>query len=97
MAGRGRSEGGGGFAAVGVDPATGARSPTSTARFYALCRCADASGQLGQQNHEAQVLAKDQSFTELVGSVAEPVTGSYAQPELGEIRYLALPATNSKT
>ena len=58
-------------------------------KFYTQCRCVDET-QEGVQQPDA-VLARDQSFTDLVGSVTNPVMGSYQQPELGEIRYLAMP------
>ena len=61
--------------------------------YYAQCRCADAAGQLGVKTGEGQVLAEDQAFTTLVGSVSEQVVGRYAQPEIGEIRYIALPVS----
>lgn len=61
--------------------------------FYAQCRCADTSGQRGFHSEEAQTLENDEVFTERVGSVTEPVSGQYRQPELGEIRYLALPVS----
>lgn len=59
--------------------------------FYAQCRCADATGQRGLHSEDAQALENDDSFNQRVGSVTELVSGSYDHPELGEIRYLALP------
>lgn len=59
--------------------------------FYDQCRCGEAAVLHGQQTRAALVLANDASFTQRVGSVTEPVSGEFEQPELGEIRYLALP------
>ncbi|BBX19518.1 two-component sensor histidine kinase [Mycolicibacterium duvalii] len=38
-----------------------------------------------------EVLAGDPDFTALVGSVTDPVQSSYEHPEVGEVRYLAIP------
>lgn len=40
-----------------------------------------------------EVLAGDDAFTERVATVTEPVEGSYDHPEVGEVRYLAIPVT----
>jgi signal transduction histidine kinase len=40
-----------------------------------------------------EVLAGDAAFTDLVASVAEPVQASYDHPEVGEVRYLAIPVS----
>lgn len=58
-------------------------------KFYTQCRCAQA----GERQETGDVLAGDLSFTDLVGSVTAPVMGSYDQPELGEVRYLAIPVS----
>lgn len=58
--------------------------------FFAQCRCSDSAEQAPQAQQGA-VLAGDQSFTDRVASVAEPVMGRYSQPEIGEVRYLAMP------
>ena len=52
-------------------------------KFYTQCRCADASATGGQERETGDILAADQSFTDLVGSVTKPV-GRYEQPQLGE-------------
>ncbi|WP_246540782.1 sensor histidine kinase [Mycobacterium spongiae] len=44
-----------------------------------------------QQPGYPEVLAKDDTFTSLVGSVTKPTEGQYRQPEIGEVRYLAIP------
>jgi hypothetical protein len=43
------------------------------------------------QPETPDVLAGDEAFGDLVGSVTKPVEGSYQQPEVGEVRYLAIP------
>lgn len=60
-------------------------------KFYTQCRCAEASEETDQ--HNGDILAGDQSFTDLVGSVTEPVVGRYDQSDLGEVRYLAMPVS----
>ena len=40
-----------------------------------------------------EVLARDASFAEHVASVIEPVEGRYQHPQVGEVRYLAIPVT----
>jgi signal transduction histidine kinase len=62
-------------------------------KFYTQCHCADTSQEAGEERKTGDILAADQSFTDLVGSVGKPVTGRYEQPELGEIGYLAMPVT----
>jgi two-component system, OmpR family, sensor kinase len=39
------------------------------------------------------VLAGDKAFGDLVGSISKPVEGRYRQPEVGEVRYLAVPVS----
>ncbi len=46
-----------------------------------------------QEPGTPEVLARDESFAERVASVAEPVEGRYQHPEVGEVRYLAIPVT----
>jgi len=46
-----------------------------------------------QQPETPDVLAGDEAFADLVGSVTEPVEGRYEQPEVGQVRYLAIPVT----
>ena len=60
-------------------------------RFYDQCECTVTPGQVEIHDRIAHTLATDPAFTALVGSVTEQSTGSYRQPELGEIRYRALP------
>lgn len=61
--------------------------------FYDSCRCPD-DGRSARSLAKANVtLTKDTSFTDRVASVTEQGAGSYEQPELGEVRYLALPVT----
>ena len=60
-------------------------------KFYTQCRCAEASEETDQ--HNGDILAGDQSFTDLVGSVTGPVLGRYDQSDLGEVRYLAMPVS----
>jgi len=48
-----------------------------------------------QQPGFPEVLAEDEAFTDLVGSVTEPTQGIYRQPEVGEVRYLAIPVTHA--
>ena len=43
------------------------------------------------QDETPDVLAKDERFAELVGSVTEPVEGLYNHREVGEVRYFADP------
>lgn len=59
-------------------------------RFYNQCECR-VTGQKDIHDEIEHTLATDQTFTELVGSVSEQTAGSYRQPQLGEVRYLALP------
>jgi two-component system OmpR family sensor kinase len=40
-----------------------------------------------------EVLARDASFAERVASVTEPVEGQYQHPQVGEVRYLAIPVS----
>jgi len=49
--------------------------------------------QVRQQPETPEALAKDKAFGDLVSSVAEPTEGRYHQPEVGEVRYLAIPVT----
>ncbi len=53
-------------------------------RFYVQSR---------QQPETPEVLASDAAFDRLVGSVTEPVEGRYEAPEVGEVRYLAIPVS----
>jgi signal transduction histidine kinase len=46
-----------------------------------------------QEEGTPDVLAKDKAFGDLVGSVVEPAEGRYQQPEVGEVRYLAIPVS----
>ena len=46
-----------------------------------------------QEPGTPEVLARDGAFAELVASVPEPVQGRYTHPEVGEVRYLAIPVT----
>ena len=46
-----------------------------------------------QEPGTREVLARDPAFAELVASVASPVEGRYQHPEVGEVRYLAIPVT----
>lgn len=46
-----------------------------------------------QQPGFPEVLAHDKAFGDLVGSVTEPTEGRYRQPEVGEVRYLAIPVS----
>lgn len=62
-------------------------------KFYTQCRCADDSAEAGDEQRTGEILAADQSFTELVSTVSKPVMGRYQQPELGEVGYLALPVS----
>ena len=61
-------------------------------RFYAQCRCSN-DAEHAPQARKADVLAGDQSFTDRVASVGEPVMGRYDTPEIGEVRYLAMPVS----
>ncbi|RAV18209.1 two-component sensor histidine kinase [Mycolicibacterium sp. GF69] len=40
-----------------------------------------------------EVLADDAAFVDLVATVTEPVEGRYEHPEVGEVRYLAIPVS----
>lgn len=44
-----------------------------------------------QEPGAAEVLAGDAAFEERVASVTEPVDGRYQHPDVGEVRYLAIP------
>lgn len=46
-----------------------------------------------QQPGFAEVLSGDRRFGNLVGSITEPVQSRYQQPQLGEVRFLAVPVT----
>ncbi len=46
-----------------------------------------------QEPGAQEVLARDPEFTKLVASVTEPVDGHYQHPDVGEVRYLAIPVT----
>ena len=46
-----------------------------------------------QEPGTREVLARDPAFALLVGSVTEPVEGRYQHPEVGEVRYLAIPVS----
>jgi len=46
-----------------------------------------------KQPETPEVLAGDKAFDDLVGSVTEPVEGRYDQPEVGDVRYLAVPVS----
>lgn len=59
-------------------------------KFYEQCECTAEERATGH-DESIEILAGDQAFTALVGSVTEPTSGSYRQPTLGEIRYRALP------
>lgn len=48
-----------------------------------------------QEPGTPEVLAGDDAFAQLVASVTEPSEGRYEHPELGEVRYLAIPVTLS--
>jgi signal transduction histidine kinase len=61
--------------------------------FYDSCLCPDAGASARHSGKANVTLTDDQSFTERVASVGQQEAGSYQQPELGEVRYLALPVT----
>ena len=46
-----------------------------------------------QEPGAQEVLARDPEFTKLVASVTEPMDGHYQHPDVGEVRYLAIPVT----
>lgn len=46
-----------------------------------------------QEPGSREVLAEDAAFAERVASVTEPMEGRYQHPEVGEVRYLAIPVT----
>jgi signal transduction histidine kinase len=46
-----------------------------------------------QQPGFSEILAADREFDHLVGSVTSPTQGKYRQPQLGEVRFLAVPVT----
>ena len=46
-----------------------------------------------QEPGTAEVLSRDATFADLVASTSEPVEGRYDHPEVGEVRYLAIPVT----
>ncbi|CAN5220618.1 ATP-binding protein [soil metagenome] len=46
-----------------------------------------------QEPGTPEVLARDPAFAQLVAAVTEPVEGRYEHPEVGEVRYLAIPVT----
>lgn len=46
-----------------------------------------------QEPGTPEVLARDTAFADLVASVTEPTEGRYDHPEVGEVRYLAIPVT----
>lgn len=46
-----------------------------------------------QEPGTAEVLAGDAGFTDLVASQQNPLEGRYEHPEVGEVRYLAIPVT----
>jgi two-component system, OmpR family, sensor kinase len=48
-----------------------------------------------QEPGTPEVLARDASFAQRVASVTEPLEGRYQHPEVGEVRYLAIPVTLS--
>lgn len=55
----------------------------------------DYLAQSRQQPGFSEILAADQEFDHLVGSVTTPTQGQYRQPQLGEVRYLAVPVALS--
>ncbi|KUI44868.1 histidine kinase [Mycobacterium sp. GA-1199] len=46
-----------------------------------------------QEPGTPEVLADDAAFVDLVATVTEPVEGRYEHPEVGEVRYLAIPVS----
>lgn len=46
-----------------------------------------------QEPGNSEVLARDATFAERVASTTEPVEGRYQHPEVGEVRYLAIPVS----
>lgn len=61
--------------------------------FYQGCLCPDPSESARRQGNANAVLVGDHAFTDQVASITRQQAGTYEQPQLGEIRYLALPVT----
>lgn len=61
-------------------------------KYHAQCECTALERATGH-DEAIDVLAEDQKFTSLVGSVTDVTVGQFRQPTLGEIRYRAVPVT----
>lgn len=62
-------------------------------KFFDECGCTIAPEQVDIHDEINHTLATDDAFTKLVGSVTAQTIGTYHQPRLGEIRYLAMPVS----